>query len=808
MTASLWFDDLNFLLSDAAEEAAALAADGYFFEAGGKDDGTKLTNAEAIVSSVASDLFDGSSHEVTGWESATLTLKVEIASPAWDGLTAGQARLIATCRRDGIRPLTLTPGSGTPTVYDVIIATWEHQYDDLDNELHRRGYLLTLLCKPFARSDVAVSLPGLAVGGAYSETVIATGSSTTNWSTTSRYVTRRNMLVTPSFENGTSISPWTTSTGTVSNPKPVVVTDGAAPDPTHVLKVTTSGLVSGGKSYMVSGEMPVTPGVSYPLLSRVKGGHSAMNLAGLLVRFYNGSGSQVGTDDHTTVALTTSSYATLSVSKTAPTGATRMRIFPYVQANATVASGQVWYLDAAAAIDLKTVATTTFFDGDNAPSGGLVYYWGSAQGTAGISIETALGGVTASGGVVFPRGSSSTVPVVNVPGIGVNLTYTASINVTSHRYVRVKATTTVSLKLDGISATLVATGNSGDYVICHFAVPDSITTSAATATVSDDGAEWAQSSLPRVAEIATTSHPTAGTGRTISRAVALVGSMPAEAAIEVTNNGNVLGDHLIVHSGSRPGGFLPLRAYRTAGPAQSSSASSISGFLSTMNSTQGSSDTFQIPVGQLSEATYLFSAYLDGSLFTVGNTYTINYQTSIIEDPSGTPVEHSIVTGSWTMKATLANPAAQPYNLALVNLPATYTAVTGTNSAVVQIQLWAPNGVWVLDEAWLADIDNGQISVVDFSAAGLSGKVNSLEIIPAAADHPQQQYLAYSGTSPNQTVREIIPTGWAAHRFDPADGDAQVNVVNTATTPGLSVAIEFFPRWDVFAAPITTGEDA
>lgn len=124
----------------------------------------------------------------------------------------------------------------------------------------------------------------------------------------------------------------------------------------------------------------------------------------------------------------------------------------------------------------------------------------------------------------------------------------------------------------------------------------------------------------------------------------------------------------------------------------------------------------------------------------------------------------------------------------------------------MQLQLWVSGGTWTLDEAWLADVDNGQISVVDFSAVGLSGKVNVLEVVPAAADRPQQQYLATFGTAPNTTTREIIPTGWTSHRFDPADGDAHVSVINTATTPGLSVALEFYPRWDVFAAPIVTDE--
>lgn len=812
MTASLWFDDLNFLLASVEEEAAAIAADGFFFEAAGKDDGTELTNAEAIVSTVTSDLFDGAAHEVTGWESATLPLKVEVISPTWDGLTTGAARLIATCRKEGIRPLTLTPDGGTPTVYDVVVATWKHEYDDLDNEQrHRRTYLLTLRCKPFPRSQTAVSLPGLAVGGAYSETVVATGASTTGWSTTSRYVTRRNLMRNPSFENGTSFSPWKVSTGTLSSPAPVIIADVGAPQGGDVLKVTAGALAANARSHMLAEDIAVVPGQSYPLLARIKAGHSSQTLAGMLVRWTDGSGNLIGADDFNNVAVTTSSYAIISLNKVAPAGATRLRVYTYTQVNVAVPSGRVWYLDASAVIDLETVATTTYFDGNTPAAGGLTYYWGSSQGTSGVSIETGLGGVTASGGVVFPRGTSSTVPVVDVVDVGINLTFTGAIDVSTHRYIRIKAKQEVALELDGINAPAVAWGVDGSYRTYIFSVPAPIVATVTSAKVRHRSTLWAATNL-QVNEIATLSSPAAGTGRSISRTVSLVGSMPAEATIEVANNGNPLGDYLVIYSGSNVGGFTRLRAARTAGPTQSVASGSVSGFISTLSESEGTADTIRVPVGSLPGATYLLYAHVGSLSLIAGSTYTFNFRASIIEDPSGTPVEHGVITGSRNYTATSTSTGSVPFPmpLGLLNLPTADIVTTGTNSAVVQIKLWVSDStaIWQWDEAWVADVDNGQVSVIDFIAAGLSGKVTSLEIIPAAADRPQQQYLAYSGVAPNQTVREIIPAGWAAHRFDPADGDAQVNVINTATTPGLSVAIEFYPRWDVYAAPVIADAEA
>lgn len=806
---SVWFDDLNLLLAGPEEEAAAIAADGFFFEVAGKDDGTELTNAEAIVSSVTSDLFDGASHEVTGWESASLPLRVQVVSPTPGGLAAGAARLIATCRKPGIRPLSFTLQDSAPTsVFDVLVATWVHQFDDLDSDLrHRRTYMLTLRCKPFARSETPVSLPGLAVGGAYSETVVATGASTTGWSTTSRYVTRRNLALAPSFEHGTSYSPWVLSGGTSAA---AIVSDVGAPFGSKVLRVTSKALDADPRSYMAVALVTVTPGQEVPITHRIKAGHSSQTVCGTFYRWYDGTGQQIGAGiTSPTVPLTTSAFATVSTTATAPAGATGLRVYPFVEVDSPQPAGRIWYLDATAVIDLETVATTTYFDGDSPDASGLTYDW--VGGTGGTSIETALGSVSTSGTDVFPHGSTATVPVIEIPaGEDVNVTFTGTIDVSAHRYIRVKAKQRLGdLALNGIIVKHLASGTSGGYFVYHFAVPTSITTTVTTVKVKAVASAWDEAPL-EVNEIATASSPTAGTGRAISRAVSLVGSMPAEATIEVTNNGNPLGDHLIVYSGSKVGGFARLRAYRTAGLTQSVNAASISGFSSALSeASDGAIDTFQIPVSQIPEATYLLAAHVDAGLLTIGATYTITYRASIVEDPSGTPVEHSIVTGTRQFTATATSHPWFPLDLGLLNLPTTHVGVSGSNSAVVQIKLWRGDDAtsWALDEAWLADVDNGQISTINLATAGLSGKVTSLEIVPATADRPQQQYLAYSGTAPNQTVREIIPTGWASHRFDPAAGDAQVNVINTATTPGLSVAVEFYPRWDVYAAPIITDAD-
>ncbi|MGH4001538.1 MAG: hypothetical protein ACRDTJ_29215 [Pseudonocardiaceae bacterium] len=809
---SLWFDDLNFLLADAAEQDAAIATDGYYFEAAGKDDGTELTNADAIVSTVTSDLFDGASHEVTGWESATLPLRVEIASPTRAGLDAGAARLVATCRKAGIRPLTLTPDGGAPTVYDVVIATWKHEYDDIRGDMeHRRGYMLTLRCKPFARSETAVSLPGLAVGGAYSETVVATGAATTGWSTTSRYVTRRNLFLNPSFENSSSISPWTLYTNT-SDGK--VITDPAAPDPTKVARITADSLSVGERSYLYSTVISVTPGQDYPFAARIKAGHSGMTTAGVHVAWFDGSGETLGVSEDISVAVTTSAYATISGTLTAPTGAVIIRAYPFVQAGSAVPSGQFWYFDAAAAIDPQAVATTTFFDGDSPASGGLAYHWGSTQGTSGISVETAQAAVLSSGGDVLPRGPGTSDLPINIPEAGIDLTWTGTIDVSAHRYIWVEssavASPSITLDVDGIRATHLSTKAAGANRTDYFGVPASIVGSAASVTIKADGVQdWAEGSV-RVREVATASSIVTGTGRVISRLVSLVGSMPAEASLTVANNGNPLGEFLIVHTGSTAGGLTLLREFRTAGPVQDVSPARVSGFVALMATTEAGADTFEIPVQGLPEATYLLSAILIGVGLVADTTYTFNYRASIVEDPAGTPVEHSITTGSFHVAATGTTFADQPVDAGLLGLPPTYTTVTGANQAVVRIKLWrtAATGDWYLDEAYLADLDNGQISTIDFAAVGLAAEVTALEIIPAAADRPQQQYLATSGTAPNQTVREIVPIGWAAHRFDPADGTAHVRVINVnlAATMGLSVAVEFFPRWDVYAASVITEE--
>ncbi|MGH3998426.1 MAG: hypothetical protein ACRDTJ_13290, partial [Pseudonocardiaceae bacterium] len=699
-----------------------------------------------------------------------------------------------------------------PTVYDVVIATWKHEYDDIRGDMdHRRAYMLTLRAKPFPRSQTAVSLPGLAVGGAYSETVVATGAATTGWSTTSRYVTRRNLFLNPSFENTIGISPWTLYTNT-SDGK--VITDPAAPDPTKVARITADSLSVGERSYLYSTVISVTPGQSYPFAARIKAGHSGMTTAGVHVAWFDGSGNVVAASQDVSAAVTTSAYAIISGSHVAPVGAVVIRAYPFVQAGSTVPAGQFWYFDAAAAIDLETVATTTFFDGDDAPSGGLTYYWGSAQGTSGVSIETAQATVLSSGGDVLPRGPGTSDRPINIPDTGIDLTWTGVIDVSVHRYIRVEssalASPSITLEVDGVRATHLSTEPSGAARFDHFGVPGSIVSAAASVTIQAAGIQdWGEGSV-RDREVATVSSIVTGTGRTISRRVDLVGSMPAEASLTVANNGGLMGEILVIHTCSTASGLTLMREFRTAGPIQEVSPARVSGFVGVLATTEAGADTFEIPVQGLPEATYRLSAILIGVSLVADTTYTFNYRASLVEDPSGVPAEHSVTTGSFSVEATGTTFADRPVDAGLLGLPPTYTAVTGTNEAVVRIKLWrtAGTGDWYLDEAFLADVDNGQISGVDFTAVGLADKATSLEIIPASADRPQQQYLAYSGTAPDQTVREIIPAGWAAHRFDPADGAAHVRVINVnlSATMGLSVAVEFFPRWDVYAASVIPEE--
>lgn len=194
-------------------------------------------------------------------------------------------------------------------------------------------------------------------------------------------VTRTNLLPNPSFE--TNISGWSKGTGTASIariPKTKYSQySGGTGDYMLEIQPTTSG----SRSYVNGPTIPVTAGLPYAVSVRILGYTGNAGTGGIMTRFYDDSGAQIGADNINTHAVSATSLTSFGFVYTAPAGATKMRIYPFLNQPGPNGGYVSWLLDSAMVEQAGSVGT--YFDGSTADSGDVTYGW---TGTANASPST------------------------------------------------------------------------------------------------------------------------------------------------------------------------------------------------------------------------------------------------------------------------------------------------------------------------------------------------------------------------------------------------------------------------------------
>ncbi|MGH4002028.1 MAG: hypothetical protein ACRDTJ_31705 [Pseudonocardiaceae bacterium] len=789
MSAQLTLDELDFL---PAGIVSALANPGYYFEA--TADGTEWGNAPAIVSSVTSELFEGAAVEITGYESLPATVTVRVVGIDMAAVATGAAELVKVCRREAMKALTYAPSDGTapPTVFDVLAVTWESPLDDMDERrnLPRRTYELTLHCKPFPRSADLVTIPAVEIAStAPTITSIDAGSSTTGWSTTAKAVSRINLVTNGRFafgiqgwyrgRNAARItweeSNWLRVYGSTRDDR-CYVNYGSAPSP-----------VVAGQSYRINMDLGQTTGVTE---------------LGFMWRWFRSNGSQIGSDNALTATLGplgTKSWRTISTTRTAPSGATGLWIFPYGILGQPPGT-ETYFNVNNVHIELESTWTGSIFDGDTAPSGTTDYVW---SGAVGRSVSYTLTPTT-------PTTSGGKIIVSAYGGHPLSATRTGTIDMTSADYLRLRGTwggpLTLNVAVDGggfvpaISPQVAI--RSGSTFDAYFPITvDSITgltlstnagsASAVTATLEVDHVDTS------------TGLPPTGTGRSGDFIADAHGTMPAEASITIGNEAD-LGRLVLLYT--RPASLATvhpaLRSRRISGPSVTAAGTNISGFSEVLATSQGSAVTWEIDAVDLPVSAYILAARLTAAGLTSGNGYTLHWRAYMVLD--GT-TETSVYTGSRTVKAT-ATTYGNAYSqrvteLGLLGLPTMNVFTSGDASAKVRLQMWVTGGgTWSLDESWIFDADKGDLTIVEPVSP-----LHRLKVTPASADRPVQTYIAeYEPSMGTITARDVHldVQSWSSHKVDPRDGEVAIYVATLTGTPTLSAEVEYYPRWDVYAAPI------
>ena len=792
MSAQITLDELNCLPLDTR---GALARDGYYFEASA--DGTSWSNAEAILAAVINAQYNGAAYEVTGWQGNEVPLHIRITGVDSAALATGAKELVKVLRREAMKSLTYVPPDGTapPTVWDVLAATWDHQFDDIDEDRNRprRSYLVSLWCKPFSRSADLIAMPAVAIAAvAPTVTSIDNCSSTAGWSTGTKRVSRINLITNGSFRYGSQ--GWGKGANTDR-----VVWDSAG------MRWAVRDRDAGRSHINYLTPMKVVAGSSYRIHTRIYQATPTIAL-GVLIRWYNAAGAQIGTDASNTLTVglgPDGSWRTLSTVRTAPAGAVTMGLFPFAQYSGSSGSAYSGLQDVH--VELESTWTGSVFDGDTEVLESTTeYVW---SGPVGRSISYALtpAPVTTSGGKIIVTGYG---------GRPLSAGRNGAIDLSTADYLRLRGTWagSLGLKVAALSGGFIpvlapqVVIRSGATFDAYFRVPvDSITSFS---LVTNAGSAATLAATLEVDQVDTaTGLPLTGTGRSGDFQAPAHGTMPAEAAITVANTVD-LGRMVLLYTRPSVLAFDPaLRSRRIAGPEVTSAPANISGFNEALAMSQASAVTWELDAADLPAASYLLAARISAAGLTAGSGYTLNWRAYMVLN--GT-TETSIHTGNRVIKAASTTYGSgvgeRCTEIALLSLPTMNVVASGDASAKVRVQLWVTGGgSWSLDESWLFDTDKGDLSVVEPVSP-----LDRLTITPASADRPVQTYLAdYEPSAGDITTRDVSGDviGWSSHEVDPRDGDVTIYIATLTDSPNLSASLEYFPRWDVYAAPIEVEEE-
>lgn len=805
MSVSFLLDDLVLHADDAANRAA-LAAAGYYFEVSAS--GTQLTSAEETITSIQSQLYDGEAISTGSYGNLSATVFVQIRATDSARLAEGAADLTRVLRRPGTRQLVYTAADGASpaTVFDVLHTKPALQYegssddgDDLDEVRNIRTYELSLTCKPFPRSDTEIVTAGDQVS-APTFTLVDDVSSSSAWSTQDPLRTgfaskawspaRYNIVTNGLVSDSVRSTGWTRGTNTET-----LVWNTQTGDTGHITASRKTVFETASRLYVNSPKWTLRGTGALRLRLRMASSYNAS--FGVLYRWFNTSDTQIGAD--LTISETTVD-GDIAALITPPSGAAKVSIHPYARFLDANGNSRSWALR-----KVYLGPDGSSFWGDTTSSTSVAYDWTGTPYNS-QSVELTPAALTPGTGQVSVTGYVHGDSKIELP-----LARTASITpTTSSPYIVITGTLTpssssprMSLRMPssgsltqtyGAAPVVLSYGANGSFK-AYFRATMATTMSSVCLSLHSMGSSSSSASVTMtVTQVdLATSIPPIGTGRQGKFTIDVQGTMPAEASLQVANTGGV-GTNVLIYTGPENPNFMPALSPSLVA-AGTADGTTISNKKFTVPTSQPSTPTWLVPHVGLVNSTYALFAKVSGSGLTSGSAYTFStLQQTSVDDGASFYGESATSTGKIVASATTASGI---FRIGTLRLPT--VDLNNDSDGVEGLRLWASAGTWVLDEAWLFDMVNGQISHV----TPASTTYPNITVRAASPDSPQQRYYtAYS----DGTIRDQSGVGrvqiWGNHRLDPAQG-ADVFVVCDAATPALQVSASYYPRWDMFAAPLS-----
>jgi hypothetical protein len=278
--------------------------------------------------------------------------------------------------------------------------------------------------------------------------------------------------------------------------------------------------------------------------------------------------------------------------------------------------------------------------------------------------------------------------------------------------------------------------------------------------------------------------PFTSTTRQMSRTLPVYGSARTEGELEVRalaadgTTPEQLGPHTLVYTRAAGAGIQPpLRTWRTAGMTSTGDAALVSGAREALGAV---TLTYVVPADLVKPGTYQIVARVRCS-----NT---NAQTLTVTASTATTDASLLPSNTASVSRTLNFGAVSTWEFVSIGELTLPTVEAGHTAANLTLTITsATANVVDLDEAWIFNTDDGQLSLVSTSGSGVS----MLRIAGATLDRPQPS--VWVGTADGTAVVNAgVRVLWrGAHQFNP--GEVEVFTVTT-TTARARAALRYYPR--------------
>lgn len=278
--------------------------------------------------------------------------------------------------------------------------------------------------------------------------------------------------------------------------------------------------------------------------------------------------------------------------------------------------------------------------------------------------------------------------------------------------------------------------------------------------------------------------PFTSTTRQMSRTLPVYGAARTEGELEVRalaadgTTPEQLGPHTLVYTRAAGAGVQPpLRIFRTNGMPVVADAALVSGAREPL---AGTTATFVVPADLVKPGTYQIVGR-----FRCSNT---NAQTLTVSASTATTDASLLPSNTASISRTLNFTAVSTWQFVSIGELTLPTVEAGHTAANLTLTITsATANVVDLDEAWIFNTDDGQLSLVDTSGSGVS----MLRIAGATLDRPQPS--VWVGTADGAAVVNAgVRVLWrGSHQFNP--GNVEVFTVTT-TTARARAALRYYPR--------------